>query len=682
MAAADAAAEARLAAAAKAAAAKAAADKAAADAALANKPDPTKTAYADLTPAQRAAMSNAEKTDYIQAAREAKMAADAAARAATDPMKNFQERPDAPPADDNYIYYYAWVGGVNTGSWKLYRAPNTQQNASYKARAVGGETQATANSAVGANALVNQPTVDVKTGEVTTKTPVTTTPVRPAGTPAAYVYDSATKTWVKPPMPSDGKKYDWDDTKGWTLVAGQTTEPPNKPGKAWVVSPDGKSWIKPTKPADGKEYDWNDDSGWTLKVVTSKTIVSTTYIGTGKDRKRVVKYSDNTTETFDDPEVAGSKTIKSTTYTGAGAARKRVVTYTDGTSETFDDPEVVNGNSVVTGNGFTQKDIDDAVKAALAKAKSDAEAAAGTKEAEEKAAERASTIAVLQDRFKKYGLTSLASKIKELAIDGATEATITLQLQETPEYQMRFAANADRIKKNLTVLSPAEYLNAEDEYRQRLREYGLKEFDTDEYVRKFISNDTSLTEISNRIVTAVQRVQNADPAVIKQLKDYYGITSDRLVAYVLDPEQQFEKIKLQVSAAEIGVEANKQGLISDAAVSEQLAKQGITQAEAQKGYATIADILPTAEKLSSIYGKTMDTYGQAEGEQEVFNSLASAQRKRQKLSAAEIAQFSGSSGLSKTSLLDETRGKFQIPDMDLSAPCGVQVRQQEPASFP
>jgi hypothetical protein len=613
MAAADAAAEARLAAAAKAAAAKAAADKAAADAALANKPDPTKTAYADLTPAQRAAMSNAEKMDYIQTARETQMAADATARAATDPMKNFQERPDAPPADENYIYYYAWVGGAGSGSWKLYRAANTENNASYKARAVGGETQATPNSSVGANTLVNQPTVDVKTGEVTTKTstPTVVIPERPAGTPKTYVYDAATKTWVKPP-----------------------------------------------KPADGKEYEWNDESGWKLKTATAKTIVSTTYTGTGKDRKRVVKYSDNTTETFDDPEVAGSKTIKSTTYTGTGATRKRVVTYTDGTSETFDDPEVGSSSSLVTGNGFTQKDIDDAVKAALAKAKSDAEAAAGTKAAEEKAAERASTIAVLQDRFKKYGLTSLASKIKELAIDGATEATITLQLQETPEYQMRFAANADRIKKNLTVLSPAEYLNAEDEYRQRLREYGLKEFDTDEYVRKFISNDTSLTEISNRIVTAVQRVQNADPAVIKQLKDYYGITSDRLVSYVLDPEQQFEKIKLQVSAAEIGVEANKQGLISDSAVSEQLAKQGITQAEAQKGYATIADILPTAEKLSSIYGKTMDTYGQAEGEQEVFNSLASAQRKRQKLSAAEIAQFSGSSGLSKTSLLDETKGKF------------------------
>ena len=85
-------------------------------------------------------------------------------------------------------------------------------------------------------------------------------------------------------------------------------------------------------------------------------------------------------------------------------------------------------------------------------------------------------------------------------------------------------------------------------------------------------------------------------------------------------------------------------------MAEQLAAQGVTAAEAQKGYATIADILPSAEKLSAIYGGTMDLYGQSQAEQEVFNSLASAQRARQRLTAREVAQFSGSSGTGRTSL--------------------------------
>ena len=274
---------------------------------------------------------------------------------------------------------------------------------------------------------------------------------------------------------------------------------------------------------------------------------------------------------------------------------------------------------------------------------------------------RADAFEAMKARFKQYGLESLAAKIKDLAISGASETTVTLQLQETPEYKTRFAANESRIKKGLQVLSPGEYLTMEDTYRQTLRAYGLTQFDNDAYVKQFIANDVSPTELSNRVVTAVQRVRNADPAIALQLREYYGIGQEDLVAYVLDPEQQFQKIQRQVAASEIGVAAGRQGLKAGVGVAEQLAAQGVTQAEAQKGYATIADILPTAEKLSSIYGTTMDTYGQSEAEQEVFNSLASAQRTRQKLTAREVASFSGAAGTGKASLASQTRGQIQNP---------------------
>jgi hypothetical protein len=287
-----------------------------------------------------------------------------------------------------------------------------------------------------------------------------------------------------------------------------------------------------------------------------------------------------------------------------------------------------------------------------------AAALAAAEKAKQAEQQRQSIVAVLTDRFQKYGLGSLINKIKDLAIDGATEATITLALQESEEYKTRFKANQTRIAKGLAVLSPADYLNNEDGYRQVLRSYGLKQFDTDAYVQQFIANDMSPTEFSNRVVTAVQRVQNADPAVVKQLRDYYGIGQQDLVAYVLDPEQQFQKIERQVAASEIGVAAARQGLQAGVSVAEQLAAQGVTQAGAQKGYATIADILPTSEKLSDIYGTTLDSYRQSEAEQEVFNSLASAQRKREKLKAREIAAFSGAAGTNKTSLTTSSVGQF------------------------
>jgi hypothetical protein len=299
-----------------------------------------------------------------------------------------------------------------------------------------------------------------------------------------------------------------------------------------------------------------------------------------------------------------------------------------------------------------------AQNAALLAAQNQAKIDAAAAEAAAKKERTDNAILALTDRFTKFGLASLVPKIRELAIGGATEATITLQLQETPEYQQRFRANTDRIKKGLTVLQPGEYLGLEDQYRQILRAYGLKQFDNDDYVSQFISNDISAAELSSRVVTAVQRVQNADPAITRTLRDYYGIGSNDLVAYVLDPNQQFQKIERQVAAAEIGTAARRQGLEAGVGVSEQLAAQGITQAQAQKEYATIADILPGATKLSEIYGDVLDQYGQAEAEQEVFNTLASAQRKRQKLTEREIAGFSGSSGTGRTTLGSQLGGTF------------------------
>ncbi len=269
-----------------------------------------------------------------------------------------------------------------------------------------------------------------------------------------------------------------------------------------------------------------------------------------------------------------------------------------------------------------------------------------------------SAIDVLSARFAQYGLQTLVPKIKELAISGATEDTIALQLQETEEYKTRFRANQDRIKKGLSVLAPGEYLGLEDKYRQILRAYGLRQFDNDEYVTQFIANDVSAAELSSRVEIAVQRVQNADPAILNTLTRYYGIGTGDLVGYVLDPEKEFAKIERQVASAEIGAAARLQGIEPGVAVAEQLAAQGITKAQAQKGYSTIADILPTADKLSQIYGSVLEGYGLAEAEQEVFNTLASAQRKRQKLAEREAAAFSGSSGTGKTSLMSQTGRNF------------------------
>jgi len=278
-----------------------------------------------------------------------------------------------------------------------------------------------------------------------------------------------------------------------------------------------------------------------------------------------------------------------------------------------------------------------------------AAADAATKAEADAISKRQNAFSSLSSLFAQYGLETLVPKIQELIVGGAGEATITLALQASDEYKKRFKANDIRVSKGLAALNPAEYISLEGTYRQVLGAYGLNQFNTNDYVSQFIANDVSPTELTNRVVTAVQRVQNADPVIQATLKDYYGIGSTDLVAYVLDPENQMANIQKQVTASEIGAAAKNQGLQANRSTSEQLAAQGITQDQARQGYSTIGDILPTAEKLSSIYGTALPGYNQTTAEQEVFNQSAEAKRTRQKLAATETGTFSGSSGASKGS---------------------------------
>lgn len=125
----------------------------------------------ELTAAQKGVDTTGKtRTEILAAQRAVDFTARATERASTEvpvaPGSEFTfkgyditNRPDAPPADDDYVYYYSWIGGSTTGQWKLYRAPKTEENiAKYGSRAVGGKTQATfGTSSGGANALINQP---------------------------------------------------------------------------------------------------------------------------------------------------------------------------------------------------------------------------------------------------------------------------------------------------------------------------------------------------------------------------------------------------------------------------------------------------------------------------------------------------------------------------------------------
>ena len=273
-------------------------------------------------------------------------------------------------------------------------------------------------------------------------------------------------------------------------------------------------------------------------------------------------------------------------------------------------------------------------------------------QAEELRRQGQSAYDILLSEFSKYGLQTLVEPLKGLITSGASSAEFSLALQQTDAYKKRFAANQERINKGLAALSPAEYVALEDQYQNVMRNYGLPAsyytkdaMGTQQGFEKFLAADVSASELEDRIMTAQNRVINANPQVAQALKQFYpDITNGDILAYTLDPQQGLSNIKRKVTAAEIGGAALAQGLQTSATSAEALAGYGVTKDQAIQGYQTVAGIAPRGGQLASIYGE--NPYTQATAEAEVFNTTgaADAAAQRKKLTKLEQAQFAGSAG--------------------------------------
>lgn len=263
--------------------------------------------------------------------------------------------------------------------------------------------------------------------------------------------------------------------------------------------------------------------------------------------------------------------------------------------------------------------------------------------------------AALSTLFKSYGLESLAPKILNYLQNGFGSDTITVLLQQTPEYKQRFAGNQERIKQGLQVLTPAEYLSTEASYKQLLRQSGLSDhFDNKSNFSEWIGKDVSPAELQDRVNMAVQATTQAPPTVT-QYFNQLGIGTGDLAAYFLNDQAPTPALQLKLNQAQIGGAALQNNLQVAAADSLKYAQQGVTYAQAQSAYQRISDILPTAQKLSEIY-KTQVPVNQQTLEQQYLGQSGAAQLAAERLGQQETAAFSGESGVQKSSFQQQTAG--------------------------
>ena len=256
----------------------------------------------------------------------------------------------------------------------------------------------------------------------------------------------------------------------------------------------------------------------------------------------------------------------------------------------------------------------------------------------------------------------LQSTINNLAMSGASQDAISLQLQTSQAYMTRFSGNTQRLKAGLNVLAPADYLNYENYVTGLMKDAGLPpQYYTQSAIGNLIGTDLSTSEVASRISLAQASVANADPYYTSALQQYYGISPQQMVAHVLDPSVSSTLLNEQVGASQIGAEAARQGLSNTVANSQYLYGAGVTQAQAQKGYGTVASVLPAATNISNIYGnQTGLQYNQSTAEQQYLLNNGQAALTQQKLNQYETSNFQAQSGINPAvqTLRKSMQGKF------------------------
>jgi len=229
-------------------------------------------------------------------------------------------------------------------------------------------------------------------------------------------------------------------------------------------------------------------------------------------------------------------------------------------------------------------------------------------------------------------------------------------------YNERFAANEARKKAGLSQLLPATYIELEKGYRSAMMSRGMPEglFDENDDFTNLIANDVSVVEVEGRLDTALDYINfEGNSAVKSELREIYGLTDGEMAAYVLDPDRTLDYLeresKSSLRKAAVGGSATNAGAdLSDALRDEIANKYGAsswerTFADTSSGFTTVAQETPLYDRLALLSNEEASSDDLVKGQ---FNlaGAAEAKTKKGKLASQERARFSGSSGISKTSL--------------------------------
>lgn len=262
---------------------------------------------------------------------------------------------------------------------------------------------------------------------------------------------------------------------------------------------------------------------------------------------------------------------------------------------------------------------------------------------------------LLKQTLTEWGLTTLLPYVQDYLTKGYDSTTVNLYLQSTPEWKQRFAGNETRKAQGLPVLTPAQYIATEEQYRNVLQSYGLPAgfYDSHNDFNDFIGNDISPTEISQRAKVAHDQYNNAPPEQKALWNQYFG--PGDAIAGILDPKVATQIINDRAQQVQIGGAAAQQGIAVSGARAGQLQQNGVTLSQAQTAYQRISQFQHADQQIGSRFNLGADSAGNKYGstaneEDNLLLGNGSAADQQTVANASERGLFTQSAGANTQAL--------------------------------
>ena len=234
-----------------------------------------------------------------------------------------------------------------------------------------------------------------------------------------------------------------------------------------------------------------------------------------------------------------------------------------------------------------------------------------------------------------------------------------------PEFTNRFAgifALEDKLKAGYAVQVPtiAEFIKSESEMGDILRQAGMADLATQEFLGDVIGRGKSVAEVGRIISDAFYRIDNA-PKEIKDVLATNFPTASRigLAKALVAGEKGAAALEREIKGYEVVAAAKQQGFAKTLEQGMELSASGYDYSTALTGYGQIAAALPISERLQEYStGKDVKTEAvQAQLESAVLKKTYAEQERLRLLSEQEVSRFRGSSGTAGSkSLASQARG--------------------------